>query len=480
MLAQGALQGLGVGTIVPRRPSHAKKGSSLPLQETAGEVKLMAQQDEDLRGRTALRKVTLRLLPFLCLLFIINILDRLNIGFARLQMLQYLHLSETAFALGAGIFYIGYFVLEVPSNLVLSRLGARRWIARIMISWGLISAGMMFVTGPWSFVVLRFLLGCAEAGFFPGIVLYLTYWFPAPQRARAMALFMVAAPLVGIAGGPVSGWLLKNLHQTAGLAGWQWLFLIEGLPAVVLGVIVFFYLTDRPEQARWLTAGERLWLSDRLAKEEKERKERHGSSLLQTTVDSKVWHLILLFITIAMCNSGLAYYLPKLIQDRFPGRDEFEIGKLVAVPSFGTIVLILVVGIHSDRTGERRWHIAAPALLAAAGWAMYICLPVPELGLLGLTLAQAGMQSTLPPFWALPTSFLSGRAAAGGIAMINAFGNLGGFAGPIILGQSREITGSFGPGMTVMSGILLVSAGLALCVRREPATLSPQPSPTAR
>jgi ACS family tartrate transporter-like MFS transporter len=400
------------------------------------------------------------------LLYFVNILDRMNIGFARLGMLDDLKMSERAYALGAGIFSIGYCLLEVPSNLLLSRVGARRWIARILFSWGIISSAMMFVRGPWSFSVFRFLLGCAEAGFFPGVVLYLTYWFPARQRARAVALLMVASPVVGILGGPLSGALLEFMHGRAGLAGWQWLFLLEGLPAVILGVATLFYLTDRPQEAGWLPPEERAWLVGRLAREEQQRQQQHGLSLGQAAADRRVWHLVALATTIALGISGLGYYFPLLIQDRFPDLRPFRIGLMTAISGAATLLTMVAVGWHSDRTGERRWHVAGPACLAAIGWGVSAWREVPLASFLGLVLAQAAMMSTWGPFWSLPTAFLSGRAAAGGIALINAVGNLGAFFGPNIMGWLLEATGGFGPGLAVMALTLVLSGVLAVCVRR--------------
>jgi ACS family tartrate transporter-like MFS transporter len=418
--------------------------------------------------RTVFRKVTFRLMPFLCLLYIVNILDRVNVSFARLKMEDLPEnpqrvpgLSGEVYALGAGIFYLSYCALEVPSNLILSRTGTRRWMARIMVSWGLVSAAMMFVAGPWSFVLLRLLLGAAEAGFFPGILLYLTYWYPARQRARAVALFMVASPLVGIVGGPLSGWLLDRMDQMGGLSGWQWLFLLEALPAVVLGVVTFYYLTDRPEQARWLTENERSWLTERLKQEEKQREAHHGARLWRAVKDFKVWHLVLLYVTICVGISGLAYHSPKLLSNRFPGSSASVVGLLAAVPHLGAMVSMVGVGIHSDRSGERRWHIALSGFVAAVGWGMYTGFTAPLPSFLGLVLAQMGMVGMQAPFWALPPSFLSGRAAAGGIALINAFGNLGGFLGTYILGGRLPPPG----GLVVMALVPLCSAALALCVR---------------
>jgi ACS family tartrate transporter-like MFS transporter len=424
---------------------------------------------EELLERTVFRKVTFRLMPFLCLLYMVNILDRMNVGFAYLKMGNLLGTIQVlpgktleVYGLGAGIFYLTYCALEVPSNIILSRTGTRRWMARIMMSWGLISAATMFVTGPWSFILLRLLLGAAEAGFFPGILLYLTYWYPARQRARAVALFMMASPLVGIVGNPLSGALLDGMNGVGGLLGWQWLFLLEGLPAIVLGVMVLFYLTDRPEQAHWLSTKERSWLTAQLCQDESQREPHVRERFRQVVTDFKVWHLVVLYITICVGISGLGYYMPKLLENRFSGCTNFQIGLLTVVPYLGAIVSMLGFGIHSDRSGERRWHIAIAGFLAAVGWGIYTGFTAPVPSLLGLVLAQMGMVGMQIPFWALPPSLLSNRAAAGGIALINAFGNLGGFLGTNILGQLPPPWG-----LIVMAFVSLCSVTLALCVRRE-------------
>ena len=419
---------------------------------------------DDRLEQTVFRKVTLRLMPFLCLVYFFNILDRANIDFARLQMLDELLIDPFYYGLGAGIFSIGYCVLEVPSNLILSRVGARRWIARIMISWGLISAAMMFVVGPWSFCVMRFLLGCAEAGFFPGIVLYLTYWFPARQRARAVAMFMVAAPLTWVIGGPLSGALLEFTHNWGGLAGWQWLFLLEGLPTVALGVVTLFYLTDRPAEANWLTPAVRSWLTERLAAEEQERGRQHGWTFRDALADRRVWHLVALALTIAFGISGLGYFFAPLVKDRFGAIDGFEIGLLKAVAGTCTLLTMVPVGLHSDRKGERRWHVACAAFVAAVGWGLSMWREAPMASFVGMVLAQSAMMSMWGPFWSLATTLLGSRAAAGGIALINAIANLGAFVGPIIMGSS-EAAGDFTLGLAVM-GLTMVAGGvLALCVR---------------
>jgi MFS transporter, ACS family, tartrate transporter len=433
---------------------------------------------QDLK-RVVLRKVAWRLLPFIFLLYVVNILDRINVGFARLQMLDDLHMGEQAYGLGAGIFYIGYLIFEIPSNLILSRVGARRWIGRILISWGVISMAMTACRGPWSFNLLRISLGFAEAGFFPGIILYLTYWFPARERARAVSLFMVGSPLTSIVGGPLSGGILQYLDQLGGLRGWQWLFLLEGIPAVVLGVIAMFYLTDRPERAHWLSEEERNWLSGQVRGEEAYRHERHGLTLWQAALDRRVWICTLVYFAVAGASNSLGFYLPKFLQLGFPSVDDFQIGLLVMIPSLCAVPCMILNGMHSDRTGERRWHVAIPALIGALGWALAAVLKAPVPYLFAFALAQIGIMSVLPTFWSLPTSFLSGASAAGGIALINSVANLGGFFGPNVIAQLQKGTGSFSPGMLVVAATLAIAAVLALFVRvddgRAPVPTEPVP-----
>jgi ACS family tartrate transporter-like MFS transporter len=413
-------------------------------------------------------KVTLRLIPFIFVLYVLNILDRINVGFAALQMQGDINLGEQAFALGSGIFYIGYFLFEVPSNLILKRVGARRWIGRIMISWGIISTCMLFVTGPWSFCVLRFLLGLAEAGFFPGIILYLSFWFPARERARAVSRFMAGSALVGILGSLLSGSILQYLNGAGGLAGWQWVFLIEGVPSVVMGVVTLFYLTDRPEEATWLEPAERDWLAGRMAQEEQRRVEHQHLTLLQALGNGRVWLLCAIYFSVAMASNTFGMYGPKILDNQFQGASKVQIGFLMAVPSLAAMVTMILVGMHSDRTGERRWHVAGTAFLTAAGWLLAAVAPVPGVALLGLVLAQMGAMSMLAPFWALPTSFLSGAAAAGGIALINSIGNLGGFAGPNVIGQLMAFKGSYAYGELFVAGAMVMGGCLALCTRHDP------------
>jgi ACS family tartrate transporter-like MFS transporter len=420
-------------------------------------------------GRRVMAKVTWRLIPFMFLLYMVNILDRSNVGMAKRQMLSDLGLDEDVYKLAAPIFYIGYILFEVPSNLILRRTGARLWIGRIMISWGIISSAMMFVAGEWSFYLIRFLLGLAEAGFFPGMILYLTYWFPAQERARTVSRFMTASAVTGIVFNPVSGAILNNMNGKAGLFAWQWLFLLEGLPAIVLGFVVFGYLKDRPRDATWLTPEERTWLTDRMDREEAHRERRHGLPLLRALVEPRVWLLCVLYFTLAVGTNTFGFYIPTLIVWHNPRLNDQEVGWLAALPHLAAAVSMILVGLHSDRTGERRWHVAVPAFVAAAGWGLCVFAPSLWLFLIGVSLAAAGMWSMLAPFWSLPTSFLSGAAAAGGIALINSLGNAGGFAGPYLFGWLRDPeSGSYAGGLGMLALILLFGGVLALCARHDP------------
>jgi MFS transporter, ACS family, tartrate transporter len=427
------------------------------------------EPDGSVSGAAVLRKVALRLLPYLFLLYIVNIVDRMNVGFAKLRMLHDLDLKDNVYGLGAGLFYVGYMLFEVPSNLILHRVGARRWISRIMVSWGIISACTMFVRDQRSFYLLRILLGIAEAGFFPGIILYMSYWFPERERARAVAWFMLASPLSGVINGPISGALLKYTDKVWGLAGWQWLFLVEGIPAVVLGFVTWWFLTDRPQDARWLEPNERAWLSARIAGEEKGRDARHGLNRLGALGNPRVGLLILLYFTIAMGTNGYGFFAPTIIDVHFPNRGPDEIGLLYAIPSLVAAIGMILVSRHSDRSGERRWHLAGSALLAAIGWALSATLQSPWLVLLALTIAFLGMLCMMGPYWSLATSFLSGTAAAGGIALINTIANTGGVLSPSLMGWLKTASGSFATGQFMLAVTMLAGSGLALCIRHDPA-----------
>jgi ACS family tartrate transporter-like MFS transporter len=413
------------------------------------------------------RKVARRLIPFIFVLYLVNILDRVNVGFASLQMQPELGLSDFVYSVASAcIFYLGYVGFEVPSNLVLRRVGARRWIARIMVTWGLVSVAMMLVRGPIGFCVLRFLLGVAEAGFFPGMILYLTFWFPARERGRAVALFFAASPLAGAFGHPLSGGIMEFMDGVAGLGGWQWLFLIEGVPAILLGFLVLRWLTDRPEQASWLNSDERAWLVERMSKEDSGREQRH---LGQAMKHPRVWLLCAVYFTVAVGSNGMGFYLPKILRETFTYANKFELGLLAALPYALAIAAMVPFSWHSDRTGERRGHVAVAAFVAAVGWGMAASFRSPWLIHLGLCIAAVGMFSMIPCFWSLPTAFLGSVAAAGGLALINSLGNLGGAASSLIMGNVKNAEGTFVTAMYVMAGAMLAGSLLVLYVRHDPA-----------
>jgi D-galactonate transporter len=422
-------------------------------------------EDDSLGQRGTLRKVTQRLIPFLFVLYIVAYLDRVNIGFAQLQMKQALHFSDAAYGIGAGIFFIGYFCFEVPSNLLLERVGARRWIARIMVTWGLIAMAMMFLHSVFSLYALRFLLGAAEAGFFPGIILYLTYWYTTAERARIVALFMTATMLSNALGSPLSGWLLD--HPWGGLAGWQWLFVVEGLPAVLLGFVVLAYLPDGPDRARWLAPEERDWLLQRLHVERRAKESRRHFTLREAFSHPTVWVLSLLYFSIVVGGYGTNFWLPQIVKG-FGKLTNLQTGLLTAIPFLVGTVVMVGIGMHSDRTGERRLHVAIPAFAAALGLVGSAYLHTPALALAALSLAAAGLASTLGPFWSLPTAFLTGTAAAGGIALINSVGNLGGFVGPYAVGWVKEHTHSFEKGLLTLAACATLAGIIALTARHEP------------
>ena len=418
----------------------------------------------DALARGTVNRVLWRLMPFLFLCYVVAYLDRVNIGFAATQLQHDLGLSDAAYGWGAGIFFLGYCLFEIPSNLVLERVGARRWIARIMVSWGLVSMGMALVRGPSSFYAVRVLLGIAEAGFFPGIILYLTYWVPAADRARAGAYFMAAGPVSAIVGAPVSGALLE-LHGWLGLAGWQWLFVIEGLPAIVLGVVTWNYLTDRPGDADWLTGDQRRWLTGEMDRERALRASHQRGSEWRAIMSGRVWLLGLIYFLNALVNYGVFLWLPKILHDASTLRD-FALGLVTAIPFVLSLAAMVLVGRHSDRTGERKWHAAACALTAASGLLVAALFPghFPLL-VLSLALSELGHRSTLAVFWAIPSIFLAGSAAAAGIALINSIGNLGGAVGPTVVGWLRGGSGSYTSGLLFLTACLVLQAALIASLR---------------
>lgn len=401
-----------------------------------------------------IRRLTWRLVPFLFLLYVAAYLDRINVSFAALQMQRELHFNDAVYGFGAGLFFVGYFCFQVPSNVVLQRVGARRWIALLMIVWGFVSTSMLLIRTEMGFYGLRFLLGAAEAGFFPGVILYLRNWFPDSARARTVARFMTAAPIAGVIGSPVSGALL-NLHQRWGLSGWQWLFLMEGLPAIVLGIVVWIYLTDRAQEAQWLEERERAWLLDALEPKIDADTSSKPTNTFEALFDSRMWLLAVVYFGLTTVMYGIGLWLPTLIHS-VSGVGNFGIGLLSAIPYLAAAISMVIVGLHSDHTRERRWHTALPAFIGAAALVVVAYSTSVGLSVAAISVALLCAFSSMGPFWAMPTAVLSGTAAAVGIALINSVGNLGGLAGPWVIGAIKKATGTF------QGGILVVAAGLAV------------------
>jgi len=407
------------------------------------------------------RKVSVRILPLLLICYLVAYLDRVNVGFAKLQMAADLHLSDAVYGLGAGIFFLGYFIFEVPSNLILHRVGARLWIARIMITWGVISALTMFVTTPAMFYTMRFLLGLAEAGFFPGIILYLTYWYPANRRGRMTTWFMTAVALSGVVGGPISGYILKAFHGANGWHGWQWLFLLEGLPSIIAGLVVLVALDDRIVHARWLTDDEKRLLARNIEAEETGKEDLKLGAVLTSP---RVWLMSLIYFSFVVGLYGVSFWLPTIIKATGV-TDAFVIGLLSAIPFAAAVVAMLLVARSADRRRERRWHVALPALAGAIGLVLSVTWAHQTgLAMVALTLATAGIITSLPLFWSLPTAFLAGAGAAAGIAMVNSLGNLAGFLGPYAMGWLKQATGANDLGMYLLAAFMVLGALLALSV----------------
>lgn len=411
-------------------------------------------------------------MPFLFLLYIIAYLDRINMSFAVLQMRGQLGLSERAIGRAGGMFFIGYFFFQLPSNLILEKLGVRRWISALMVTWGIISCLMIFIRGPVSFYALRFLLGAAEAGFFPGMILYMKRWFPASARARAVAWFMTANPLAGIVGSPISGALL-SLHG-AGFSGWQWMFLIEGLPAIVLGVVVFWTLADRPQDADWLTTNEKQWLLERLATEQRGEGGVSQGDFWRVLVSLRIWLLSVVYFGVSTTMYGLTIWLPSVIHYS-SGLNYLWTSLINILPFFVTVIVMVLVGTRSDRVGERRWHTAIPAFIAAAGLVFAACNDSSTaMVVAGSSIGMAFAEGMVGPFWAMATSRMAGLSAAAGIAVINSLANLGGYFGPDVIGLFRTANGGFRGGLLAIAVTVAVSGSVALIVGRErPVSVSP-------
>ncbi|MBV9554950.1 MAG: MFS transporter [Alphaproteobacteria bacterium] len=407
-----------------------------------------------------MRKVYWRLLPFTGLLYLICYIDRANVGFAALTMRGDLGLSQAAFGLGAGTaFFIGYFILEVPSNVILDKVGARLWIARIMITWGLASGATAFIVGPWSFYLVRFLLGLAEAGFFPGMILFFTYWFPSVHRGRIVAGFMTAIPISIAIGAPVSTTLME-LNGVFGLHGWQWMYLMEAAPAVILGIVVLLYLTDRPEQAGWLSADEKAWLGGELARERREVEAVRTYSMWQSMYNPRVLALAVIYFGVAAASVGLVMFLAQIVKEL--GLSNLMTGYVSSIPYIIGTVGMIVLGHITDRTRERRWNCFVACLIAVFGLALAGYTLGTWVSLVGLSIATVGFYGMKPSFWPMPSLFLTGTAAAAGIAWINAVGNLAGTVTPFVVGWAKDTTGSFAGGLYVLAGFALLSAAVTL------------------
>ncbi len=410
------------------------------------------------------RRAALRLIPFLVFLFILAWIDRVNVGFAKLSMLSDLKFSEAVYGLGAGIFFIGYFFFEVPSNLLLVRIGAKRTLARITILWGITSILMAWVSTEWQFYVLRFLLGVFEAGFFPGVVLYLTYWFPAEKRSQINGLFMTSFAIAGVVGGPLAGWIMSSMGGVYGHANWQWLFILEGIPSVLAGFAVLAFLPDRPKNASWLTPAMAEAMTNRLEFEAKSHAKEH--SFKAALGNPKVWLCTVLYFCIVSGNATIAFWTPSIIKE-IGIQGNFTIGLVAAIPFLAGTIAMVWNGKHSDKTGEVRLHCGIAALIAAIGLAATGALiGSATAALVALTVAAIGILAAFPVFWAMPQSFLAGTAAAGGIAVINSIGNLAGFVAPYTIGLSTQITGSSSSGLYVVAGFELLAAILLFSVGR--------------
>ena len=427
--------------------------------------------NDTLEGPT-LRRVTVRLVPLLMALYFVNYLDRTNLGIAKAQVSADLQLSATMFGLASGIFFIGYVLVEVPSNLALVRFGARRWLARIAVSWGIVAMAIGFAPNAHTLLALRFLLGVAEAGLFPGVVFYLSRWFPAAYRARVVGVFMLAIPIASAVGTPLAAWLIQAGHGVFGLSGWRFMMICVGLPAVLLGVICWFWLTDSPADAHWLTAEQRTWLTGVLADEERDVSTRYRFPLRRTLTSPRTWALAVVYFGIAYGLYALAFFLPSIIAGfkKMFGLQLslIQVGMITAIPYTFAAVAMFFWSRHADRTREHVWHVATPLALGGVAIPVALYLHNPIAVMVPVTIAAIGIFCALPVFWALPTRFLAGTAAAGGIGLINSVGNLGGFAAPYITGALADLTGSNKAGMWAVGIIMLLCAGLVVALRAAP------------
>lgn len=420
----------------------------------------------NIEART-IRKLTTRIIPFVFALFMVAFLDRINIGFAALTMNRELAISSRQFGWLAGIFFFGYFVFEVPSNLLLEKIGARVWLARILISWGMVAVLTGLVKAAFHLYILRFLLGVAEAGYIPGILLYLTYWFRQRQLAQAMALFCMANPVASVVGSPLSGVILDHVHWL-GVSSWRWLLILEGLPAIVGGIFTWLWLPDRPASAGFLTAEEKDWISNGLAAEQREKLAARQITAVQALMHPRVWYLTAIYFSCLISMYAMTFWMPQLVKAMFSGHSNTMIGTLVMVPYLAAVPAMLLISRSSDRSGERRYHIAVPLMIGAGALFLLSAMTLsPAVSLFLWCVVAAGIYSLLGPFWTLPNEFLTGYSAAAGIALINSVGNLGGFVGPYMLGAITERTGSVRAGLAFSAASLLVSAVLMMGLRKK-------------
>ncbi len=424
-------------------------------------------------GLATMRRVERRLVPFCIILFIVSFIDRINVGFAALEMNRALGIGSEAFGFGVGLFFIGYFLFEIPSNLILYRVGARIWISRIVISWGLLTALHMFTTGPLSFYTLRFLLGLAEAGFAPGLLYYFTLWFPSQYRGKVMSRYLTASAIAVVIGAPFSTQLFR-LSGILGLAGWQWMFLIEGALGIILGLLTLRFLTERPEQADWLTQPERQWLIAALEREPA-RRTAHATALRAALLDGRVWALTFMFFCFGLSSYGIIFWIPQIVK-QMSGISNTGVGLVTALPWIAAIIVMTLVGSSSDRLAERHWHFAGSFIAGAIGLIGSVMISDPTIAMVFIGIGAVGIWSALGVFWTIPQQMFSGSAAAGCLALINSIGNLGGFVGPYMMGLAKSLTGSFSSGLVGLAAFMLAGAIVAILLKRTTPLSRPQVS----
>ena len=423
--------------------------------------RVAAQTSRNIAADSLYTKIAWRIIPLLFICYIVAYIDRVNVGFAKLQMMGDLKFSDSVYGFGAGVFFLGYFLFEVPSNVILHKVGARVWICRVLVTWGIISGCTALVKSPWQFYTIRLLLGIAESGFFPGMILYLTYWFPSHRRAKMVAMLMAGIPVSGMIGGPVSGYILHFFEKSQGVAGWQWLFILEAIPAVILGLLILLCLDDRVANATWLTEDEKAVVVAEIGEEAGVKTHR---TILSVFTSPRVWLMGAIWFGIEMGSYAVGFWQPTIISQTGV-KDTFNVGLLTTMPYTLALISMILIGRHSDRIRERRWHVVVPSIIAAFGFVL--CTRAGSsttVAMIGLTMAVVGVITALPMFWALPTSFLDGTAAAAGIALVNCTGNLGGFFSPTIIGFLKTHTGTLNSGLFLVAGCMMASAILIVAL----------------